>query len=134
VREDLVRCLRSIEENRPPYRFEIILVDNASTDGTVDVIKKDFSEVTVAVNNENRSFGAANNRGIEQSGGEYMLFLNPDAVLHPKSLDILLEFIESNEDVGACGPELLNTCTMKKNVLAWVGFIWYSFWQASFEI
>ena len=89
VREDLVRCLRSIEENRPPYRFEIIIVDNASTDGTVDVIKKDFSEVTVAVNNGNRSFAAANNRGIEQSGGEYMLFLNPDAVLHPKSLDIL---------------------------------------------
>lgn len=109
VREDLIRCLRSIEENRPSYSFEIIVVDNASTDGTIDVIKKDFSKVTVLANNENRGFAAANNQGIEISKGEYILFLNPDTIVHPYSLDNLINFLDNNDDVGACGPKLLNS-------------------------
>ena len=108
VLENLEKCLRSIEENRPSYKYETIVVDNASTDGTVSVIKKEFPQVIVVVNNENRGFAAANNMAIEQSHGEYTLFLNPDTILHPKSLDILVRFMDNNKDVGACGPKLLN--------------------------
>jgi len=108
VREDILRCIRSIEENEPSCAFEIIIVDNASTDGTVDIIKRCFSEVKLITNNENRGFAAANNKAIERSQGEYILFLNPDTILHPKSLDILVRFMDNNKDVGACGPKLLN--------------------------
>ncbi len=108
VREDILKCVRSIEENEPSYTFEVIIIDNASTDGTVDMIKKCFPKVKLIKNPENFGFAAANNQAIELSQGEYVLFLNPDTILHPKSLDILVEFMNNNEDVGACGPKLLN--------------------------
>ncbi|MBW7991968.1 MAG: glycosyltransferase family 2 protein [Planctomycetes bacterium] len=108
VREDLLRCMRSIKENEPSCDFEVIIVDNASTDDTVNMIKKSFSEVKLITNQQNRGFAAANNQAIELSQGEYVLLLNPDTILHPKSLDILVKFMDSNEDMGACGPKLLN--------------------------
>jgi len=108
VKEDLLKCMRSIEKNEPSCTFEVIIVDNASTDDTVSAIEKEFPQVVVVANHENRGFAAANNQAIELSHGEYVLFLNPDTILHPNSLDILIRFIDSNEDVGACGPKLLN--------------------------
>lgn len=108
VKENLLNCLRSIEENRPCSEFEIIVVDNASSDGTVDAIKHNFPEVTVIANNGNRGFAAANNQGLAVSQGEYVLLLNPDTIMHPNSLDVLIKFMDDNKDVGACGPKLLN--------------------------
>jgi hypothetical protein len=108
VRDDLHKCLHSIEENKPSCSYEVIIIDNASIDNTVDMIKKHFSEITLIVNHDNRGFAAANNQGIKASQSEYILLLNPDTILHPKSLDILVDFMESNKDVGACGPKLLN--------------------------
>jgi len=108
VRDDLVRCLRSIEENRPRAEFEIIVVDNASSDGTVESIKRDFPKVTIIANNENRGFAAANNQGIKKARGRYLLFLNPDTIVHPLSLDVLMNFMDGNSNAGACGPKLLN--------------------------
>ncbi|MHC4573004.1 MAG: glycosyltransferase family 2 protein [Planctomycetota bacterium] len=108
VRQDLVRCIRSIEENQPCEEFEVVVVDNASTDGTVEAARKDFPEVITIVNSENRGFATANNHGIERSKGEYILFLNPDTIVQPFSLDVLVDFLDDNRDVGACGPKLLN--------------------------
>lgn len=108
VREDVLKCLRSIEENRPLVEFEIIVVDNASSDGTVEAIKKSFPEVRIIANKENRGFAAANNQGIEASSSEYVIFLNPDTIVHPNSLDNLIRFLDQNQDVGACGPKILN--------------------------
>ena len=108
VREDLVRCIQSIEENRPMSEFELIVVDNASSDVTIDSIKHDFPKVTVIANKENRGFAAANNQGIRKAQGQYLLFLNPDTIVHPDSLDVLMKFMDRNSDVGACGPKLLN--------------------------
>jgi len=108
VKEDLVRCLRSIEENPPNEQFEIIVVDNASADGSLDAVRGNFPHVNVIANKENRGFAAANNQGTEKSQGKYLLFLNPDTIVHPGSLDILIKFMDYNKDVGACGPKLLN--------------------------
>ncbi|MBA7607178.1 hypothetical protein ES703_14336 [subsurface metagenome] len=108
VREDLVRCIRSIEENQPRAEFEIIVVDNASSDGTVDSIKRNFPDVTIIANKENRGFAAANNQGIKKARGQYLFFLNPDTIVHPLSLDVLMNFMDGNSDAGACGPKLLN--------------------------
>jgi GT2 family glycosyltransferase len=109
VRDELLECLRSIEKNPPSHKFEVIVVDNASTNDTVNTVKTDFPEVIVIANSKNRGFAAANNQGIKQSRGEYLLLLNPDTIVHPKSLNVLINFMDDNENVGACGPKLLNT-------------------------
>lgn len=109
VRDDLLKCLHSINENKPSCTYEVIIIDNASTDETADMIKKHFPEIKLIANHDNRGFAAANNQGMKVSQGEYILLLNPDTILHPKSFDILIDFLENNKDVGACGPKLLNT-------------------------
>lgn len=108
VKEDLVNCLRSIEKNRPCEQFEVIVVDNASTDDTTETIKRDFPEIILVSNSKNRGFAAANNQGIKRSQGRYLLFLNPDTIIHAGSLDVLVRFMDDNSNVGACGPKLLN--------------------------
>jgi hypothetical protein len=109
VKEDLADCIRSIEENPPCGEFEVIVVDNASTDGTAGAIGTDFPSVTLIANDENSGFAAANNAGTEKSQGTYVLLLNPDTIVHPGSLDALIKFMDDNHDVGACGPKLLNS-------------------------
>ncbi|MCK4886675.1 MAG: glycosyltransferase family 2 protein [Planctomycetes bacterium] len=108
VKKDLANCLRSIEENPASKPFEVIVVDNASSDGTVESVRNKFPEVVVIANSQNLGFAAANNQGIEKSQGEYILLLNPDTIVYSGSLEVLIEFMDENEDVGICGPRLLN--------------------------
>jgi len=108
VKEDLIQCLRSLYENRPADSFEVIVIDNASTDGTVEAVKSSFSDVVIIANDKNRGFAAANNQGIKKSTCRHILFLNPDTIVQPDSLDVLIKFMDKNEDAGACGPRLLN--------------------------
>lgn len=108
VKDDLLVCLRSLYENCPQTDFETIVVDNASTDGTIDAIKRQFPQVWLIVNKENRGFSAANNQGIKTTRGEYIILLNPDTIVHPQSLDDLVKILDQNPNVGACGPKLLN--------------------------
>lgn len=107
VKADLFRCLKSIKENRPHEEFEIIVVDNASTDGSVDIIKSDFPDVKIIANNNNVGFSAANNQAIKIAKGRYVFLLNPDTIIYPKSLDTLITFLDDHQDVGACGPKFL---------------------------
>jgi len=108
VRNELLDCLRSIQQNPPSHRYEVIVVDNASTDGTADAVQEEFPDVTLIVNTENRGFAAANNVGIRKSQGEYVLILNPDTIIPSHSLDVLVTFMDTNKEVGASGPRLLN--------------------------
>jgi GT2 family glycosyltransferase len=108
VKDDVINCLKSIEENPPSEKFEVILVDNASSDGTVEAVKSGFPSVVVIANSENRGFAAANNQGIKESQGQYILLLNPDTLVHDGSLDKLINFMQENKDIGVCGPKLLN--------------------------
>ena len=108
VKEDLGNCLRSIEENKPREEFEIIGVDNASTDGSVETIKKDFPDVKIIANSDNCGFSAANNQAIRIAKGKYVFLLNPDTIVYPNSLDTLTTFLDEHPDVGACGPKFLD--------------------------
>jgi len=108
VKDCLITCLRSIEANQPCCDCEIIVVDNASTDGTVDLLKREFSQVKLIANSGNKGFSAANNQAIKIAKGEYLLLLNPDTVVHPCSLDTLITFLDTSPDFGACGPKLLD--------------------------
>lgn len=107
VREDLTACLRSIGDTRE--RYQVIVVDNASTDGTAGAIRRDFPDVQLIGNEKNRGFAAANNQGFAIAQGEYLLLLNPDTVVGAGALETMLEFMEKHEDVGVCGSLLLNT-------------------------
>jgi len=108
VKEDLARCLGSIEQYPCSRRFEVIVVDNASEDGSAEMVRRDFGQVKLIQNGENRGFAAANNLGIKQSQGRYVLLLNPDTSVHAGALDTLVGFLDENQDVGICGPRLLN--------------------------
>ncbi|MBW8034347.1 MAG: glycosyltransferase family 2 protein [Planctomycetes bacterium] len=108
VKDDLLACLASLRENPLSQPFELIVIDNDSPDETVELVKQNYPEVNLIENPNNRGFAKANNQGIELATGQYVLLLNPDTIVHPDSLDILVNFMDDNPDVGACGPKLLN--------------------------
>ncbi len=109
VRRDVLACLRSLQEHPPRAEAEVIVVDNASTDGTVEDIRQAFPHVTIISNRQNRGFAAANNQALAAARGRHVLFLNPDTVVHADALDTLMEFLDGHGDVGACAPQILNT-------------------------
>ncbi len=90
------------------HDVEMLIVDNCSTDGTVEFVRQHYPWVRLFVNNRVRGFAANNNFAIRHSRGEYLVLLNPDIELLPKALDNLLGFMESHPDVGLAGPKLLN--------------------------
>jgi len=108
VSNHLYNCLKSVYENSPAVDFEIIVVDNNSSDDTVIMVKDEFSDVKLLESQENFGFSKANNKGVEISSGEYVLFLNPDTIVHSGALEVLLDVMDDDEQIGACGPKLLN--------------------------
>jgi len=104
----LAECLASIEANPPAGGLEVIVVDNASVDGSVEMIRESFPQVTLLVNETNVGFAGANNRGITHSRGDYVLLLNSDTVVRAGALEALLLFMEEQPDAGAAGARLLN--------------------------
>lgn len=107
VRDELLNSLRSILTNPPNCAHEIIVIDNASRDSTVDAVRRQFPAVKLIANNENRGFAAANNQGLELAQGRYILLLNPDTIIKNNAIDTLLDYMEQNTDVGACSPRLV---------------------------
>lgn len=101
-------CLRSIYENTNAVSFEIIVVDNNSHDGTVEMLQKEFPNVCVIVNDYNAGFTRPSNQALRASQGNYALLLNNDTIVLPRTLDRLVEFMEAHPAVGICGPKVLN--------------------------
>jgi GT2 family glycosyltransferase len=108
AREYLRNCLLSIQENPPSCSREIIVVDNHSTDGTLEMLAAEFPTVQVIVNSENRGFTAPTNQALQCARGDYLTLLNPDTIVHPGALDGLIRFLEAHPAVGVCGPRVLN--------------------------
>jgi N-acetylglucosaminyl-diphospho-decaprenol L-rhamnosyltransferase len=105
----LVRdCLRSIYENPPSEAYEIILVDDASTDGTCEMVCETFPEVRLLRNDVNRHYTFSNNRGIDQARATYVLLLNNDTIVLPQALDAMIDFLRKHQEAGAVGCKLLN--------------------------
>ncbi len=105
----LKRYLESVDRYvNDAHNVELLIVDNCSTDGTVEFVRKHYPRVRLFVNNRVRGFAANNNFAIRHSRGEYILLLNPDIELLPDALENLLEFMETHPDVGLAGPKLLN--------------------------
>ena len=97
----------SVEES-PTRRFDVVVVDNASTDGTPEMVRELFPWVRLVENRENVGFARANNQAIRACDGEYVLLLNPDTEVRPGALAALTGFMESHPRAGGAGARLLN--------------------------
>ncbi len=103
VRELLDWCLNSIFSHIKSPEFEIIVVDNASEDGSVEMIRRKFPQVKVITNNENYGFAKACNQGVRIARGKYLFFLNPDSAVTNNIYDQIINFMESHPQVGVGG-------------------------------
>ncbi|WP_238538476.1 glycosyltransferase family 2 protein [Nitrolancea hollandica] len=110
TRDLLSRCVASVirQAEDASLQVEIIVVDNASSDGTTDFLKQEYPGVTVIALQENRGFAAANNLGIASARGATLLLLNPDTEMRPGSLSALQQGLHASPRVGMVGARLLN--------------------------
>ncbi len=108
TRNLLATCLTSLYASAPETDLEVVVVDNASTDGSVQMVRKRFPTVRVIANDVNRWFTGATNQAIEASTGEFVFCLNPDTIVHPGAVQALASYLRRNPRVGAVGPRLLN--------------------------
>jgi len=107
-RANIGRCLTSLLEATRSLEAEIIVVDNASSDGSPKTVAAEFPSVRLVRNAENLGFSKANNLAIRESRGEFVLCLNTDAALRPGALDGLLDELRLNPKTGIVGPALVN--------------------------
>jgi GT2 family glycosyltransferase len=134
TREMTFDCLRTVRTALAGRRSETIVVDNASTDGSAAAIRRDFPDVTLIENADNRGFGAANNQAMRAAAGEFLLLLNSDAFPKPGAIDAMLKCIHEHSDVGVVGPRLLNVDgTLQRSCFrfpsplrAWLENLWIS--------
>ncbi|MCP4362061.1 MAG: glycosyltransferase, partial [Chloroflexi bacterium] len=108
TRDLLVNCLNSIEQTAGDLKVETIVVDNVSTDGSPDMVRRQFPHVQLLENDSNVGFAGANNQGMALGQGRYLLLLNSDAFLKPDSLQTAVRFMDGHPEVGVCGAKLLN--------------------------
>jgi GT2 family glycosyltransferase len=118
VRPLMHRCLSSLFDIRDSTegdasqasslepRTEIIVVDNASSDGSAEMVHEEFPHVQLVVNDQNRGFTVASNQGLRLSHGRYLLLLNPDTEVVGDALGTMVDYMEGHPEVGALGPQL----------------------------
>jgi hypothetical protein len=114
TRELLIACLRSLEpqitewETAHATQIETIVIDNVSTDGSVEAVRHLYPWVRVVENSTNVGFAAANNLALPLCQGELIWLLNPDTVLRPDALAALVRFMDEHPEAGVAGSRLLN--------------------------
>ena len=115
VKEYIIPCIESIYKyTSKSLRYEILVIDNNSNDGSIDAIKSQFSDVKIYENTENIGFSKAVNQGAETAIGKYIFILNPDTKLIEDSISILFTFLEKNETVAVVGPALVTESGIKQ--------------------
>ncbi|MGE5294767.1 MAG: glycosyltransferase family 2 protein [Solirubrobacterales bacterium] len=124
TREILRDCLRSVYQNAGPIDFDVIVVDNASSDGSVEMVRTEFDRVQLIANSDNRGFAAANNQGMAVAKGRYVLLLNSDTIVLDGALAKSVAFADAHPETAVVGCRVLNpdksmqpTCFMYPSVL-----------------
>ena len=107
ARDWIEQCLESIYAHAPGCAFEIIAVDDRSTDDTVAIVQAKFPNVRLLTNGANLGFSKTVNIGLRVSHGEYLLVLNNDTWIHPHALDALVEYLDRQPDTGIVGPKVV---------------------------
>ena len=108
VKDFLQSLLLSLNQALKNISHEIIIIDNASTDGSVELIRNNFSQVTLIDNKKNLGFSKANNLGLKISKGKYLLLINPDTLVSEDTLTGMIKFFDSHTEVGLAGCKILN--------------------------
>lgn len=112
-----LEAIQSIEDNYPEEvksgKYEVIVCDNASTDGSLEHFKKYKAETKIKSfiivdNGGNLGFAKGNNKGVPYAKGKYVLFLNPDTIVYKETLNFMVDFMDKNPDVGASSCKLIN--------------------------
>ena len=113
----LTRCVETIVTSEPKTTYEIVVVDNASADDSLDQLRVSeiaapliaTGQLRIVANVENRGFGAANNQGFELTTAPFVFMLNLDTEVRPGTIDKLIEKLNADRTIGACGPRIVNT-------------------------
>jgi GT2 family glycosyltransferase len=101
-------CIDSIALHHPSSDYEIIVVDDKSTDDTIAIVRQQFPTVRLFANDTNVGFGRTVNVGLKAAGGEYVLVLNNDTWMHERALDAMIAFLDTHADTGIVGPKVLS--------------------------
>ena len=108
VKDYLLQCLQSLAGCGGKASYHVVVVDNASTDGSVEELRPLFPDVTWIALHENLGFGRANNVGLDACRGRYTLFLNPDTLVARDTIDVMVDFLHGHPKVGLAGCKVLN--------------------------
>jgi GT2 family glycosyltransferase len=108
TRQITLDCLKALYADLGALRAEVLVVDNASADGSADAIRAAFPEVVLIANDRNAGFGAANNLALRRAAGRFLLLLNSDAFVRPGALRAMIAYLEAHPEAGVVGPRLLN--------------------------
>lgn len=108
TREFTAQCLDSIYQSPPSVSFEIVLVDNASSDGSPEYLEANYPQVKLIRSPHNVGIAGGNNLGIKAACGRFILLLNNDTIVLPGSIDRTVKFLQSHPDAGGVGGNLLN--------------------------
>ncbi len=110
TKDFLYNCLKSVYEQTNDLEYEVIVSDNGSTDGSLQMLSEQFPAVKVVANNQNLGFGAANNRALDIAQGKYIFYLNSDTLLLNNAAKMFFDYFESHDDgnLGAIGANLLD--------------------------
>jgi GT2 family glycosyltransferase len=108
VKNFLRACLQSIYDTIQGLHFEVFVVDNASHDGSPQMMTQEFPGVQLIANKQNVGFGSANNQALRLANGRYVLLINPDTVVPAGAIKKMIDFMEQHARAGLVGPELVN--------------------------
>lgn len=108
TRDILGQCLQSVFASQTAKQFEVWVVDNGSSDGSKQMIKDSYPRTRLISNCDNVGFARANNQAVELSSGDYVMLLNPDTMVEKDVIEILANYLDENQEIGAVGPRLLN--------------------------
>ncbi|MDP3965085.1 MAG: glycosyltransferase family 2 protein [bacterium] len=109
VKDLLRRCLASIKEQTKTCSYEIFVVDNASGDGTAEMVRDEFPEAQLVANEQNLGFAKANNQAISRARGDVILLLNPDTELREDAIGKTFDFMRHKPEIGICGCAIVNS-------------------------
>lgn len=107
TRQLTLDCLESVYASRTAYHYELIVVDNASHDGSVEAIRTAYPKVQMIANRDNTGFAVANNQGMGIARGRYILLLNSDTVVQPDTLEVMIGFMDGHPEMGASGCKVI---------------------------
>ena len=124
-------CLDSLAKAPPQRSMEVFVVDNASTDGSAEMIEAKFPWVKLIKSSENLGFSKGNNVAIRQCRGRYVALVNPDVIVFPGCLDALADFLDQNPKVGNVGPRVLNPDMSMQSTCRRFPTLWNNFCTAS---